>query len=56
MFKMPRSYLNFLTGCNPIPFLAEDFGNLGATFVPVIINGSLDKFKIGGRNSSFSDS
>ena len=35
--------------------MAEDLGDLSATFVPMIVDGSLDELKIGFGNRSISD-
>ncbi len=42
-------------GLNPVPFLAENLGDLSAAFVPMVVDGSLDELKIGFGNRSFSD-
>jgi len=42
-------------GLSPVPFLAEDLGDLSAAFVPMIVDGRLDELKIGFGNCSISD-
>lgn len=39
----------------PIPFLAENFGDLFTAFIPMPLNASLNQIKIGLVNGSFSD-
>ena len=39
----------------PIPFLAEDFGDLSAAFIPMFLNRSLDQVKIGLVDGPISD-
>jgi hypothetical protein len=56
-----ESYQNFTashiletTVClNPIPFLAEYFGDLSAGFIPMLVNSNLNQFKIGLGDGSF---
>ncbi len=42
-------------GLNPVPFLAENLGDMSAAFVPMIVDGSLYELKIGFGNRSISD-
>ena len=39
----------------PVPFLAEDSGDLRAAFVPMLVNSCLNQRKIGLVNRPFSD-
>jgi len=48
-----KAVVNFLTGCDPIPFLAKDFRNGGTAFIPMIIDNNLNRFKIGFSDCHF---
>jgi hypothetical protein len=50
-----NGFVRFSNGVDPIPFLAQPLGNLSAAFVPMLVDGSLDQFKIGLSDSPFSD-
>lgn len=41
-----KAMSNFLTGCDPVPFLAKNFRDLSTAFVLIIINSSLNKYNI----------
>jgi len=47
--------LNLLTGCKPVPFLAEDFGDLSAAFAPVFVDSSLNELDIDFGDGPVSD-
>jgi len=54
--EFPASHvLETAVGLHPIPFFAEDFGNLGTTFMPMLRNGSLNQGNIGFGDGPFSD-
>jgi len=40
---------------HPIPFLAEDFGDLSATFMPMFPDSRLDQLKVGLSDGPFPD-
>ena len=40
---------------NPIPFLAEEFGDLSATSIPMLMDSILNQFKVGSSDGSSSD-
>ena len=42
-------------GLEPVPFLAEYFGDLGASAMPIFINNGLNERQIGFGNGSFSN-
>jgi len=40
---------------NPIPFFAKDFGDMSATFIPILPDNNLDQFKVALGDGPFSD-
>ena len=54
--QLPAGHvLGSAIGLEPVPFLAKDFGDLGAATLPVFIDKGLNEWQIGVANSSFSD-
>ena len=55
--NFPTSHILETTIClNPVPFIAEDFGDLSAAFVPMVVDSSLNQPKLSLCDRPFSDS